>query len=146
MYLVVMAVLSAVVLGLGWMLAHSAPSIIARILPRTLTFVIGALLAGLGAFGGYSAAMVDDGPGVIGCFVMIIVGMWFMLVPSSMKRGTPRDEELLKRIFAILGLIFALTVVTMYLPEFRAIAIANLIMVTAGFWITTNYLRHVDEG
>lgn len=146
MYHVVLVLIAAVVLGMGWLLVHSAPSLVARILPRTLSFILGTMLAVIGAFGGFTQAYLDDGRGVIGCFVMIIVGLWFTLAPSAFNRGTYRDEALMKRLFAMLALIFAVTIATMYLPEFRAIAIANLVLVTGGFWLTTAFLRQADEG
>ncbi len=146
MYHVVLVLISALVLGMGWMLVHSMPSIVARILPNTLSFMLGTFLAVFGAFGGYIQAYFDDARGMIGCFVMIIVGLWFTLAPSSFNRGTYRDTQLMKRIFGVLGLVFAATIAAMYLPEFRTIALANLVLVTGGFWLTTTFLKQADSG
>jgi hypothetical protein len=147
MYHAVFILLSVSSLGLGWMLVHAAPPIIARILPKTLTFIVGSFLALFGAFGGFiDSYYLRDASGVIGCFVTIVVGVWFMLAPSANARGTWRDQQLMKRIFVMLGFVFAVIIFAFYLPHYRAVAILNLLMVTGGLWFTTNYFREVDSG
>ena len=147
MYHVVFVLLSATMLGMGWLLVHSAPPIIARILPRTLTFCIGCFLALFGAFGAFmDAYYLRDAPAVFGCFVMITVGVWFMLAPTSNMRGTYRDEQLMKRIFGMLAFVFIVITFALYLPQARAVAILNLLLVTAGLWSATTFLRQVDSG
>ncbi|MGE0688268.1 MAG: hypothetical protein AB7P33_16105, partial [Dehalococcoidia bacterium] len=145
MYHIVFLMLSATVLGMGWMLVHSAPPLISRILPRTLTFIVGSFLALFGAFGAFmDAYYLRDASGVFGCFVMIVVGTWFMLAPSAGNRGTYRDEQLMKRIFIMLSFVFIVITCALYLPQYRAVAILNLLMVTAGLWFTANYFKEVD--
>jgi len=147
MYHIVFALLSASILGMGWLLVHSSPPIVARILPKNLTFLIGSFLALFGAFGAFmNAYYLRDAGAVFGTFVMIIVGLWFMLAPTSNMRGTYRDIQLMKRIFAMVGLVFFVVTVAMYLPQYRAIALLNLLMVTGGLWFTTTYLKQVDSG
>jgi hypothetical protein len=132
---------------MGWILVHSSPSIVARILPPTLTFMLGCFLVLFGAFGAFmDAYYLRDAAGVFGCFVMMVVGLWFMLAPSSNMRGTYRDERLVRRAFAMVGLVFLVITIAMYLPQYRAIAILNLMMVTGGLWFTTTYLKQVDSG
>jgi hypothetical protein len=131
---------------LGWYLVHSAPPIVSRIFPRTLTFCIGVLLSVIGTFGGFfNGYYFRDGEGLVGCLVMIVVGIWFMLAPSSHNRGSYRDELMLRKVFTLLGLVFAVIVGSMYIPQDRVMAIVNLFVVTGAFWVTTSYLRQVDS-
>lgn len=147
MYHVVLVTLAVITLGLGWLLVHSSPSIVARILPAKLTFIIGSFVTMVCAFGGFmDAYFLQDAQQVMGSLIGIVVGVWFMLAPSSNNRGMASDEEMLKRVFAMLGLIFVVLLVTLYLPQNRAIAIANLTVLTGGFWLTTTYLRQTDRG
>lgn len=147
MYHIVFVLLSATVLGMGWLLVHSAPPLVARILPKTLTFIVGSFLALFGAFGAFmDAYYLRDASGVFGCFVMIVVGTWFMLAPSANARGTYRDEQMMKRIFIMLGFVFAVIIFALYLPQYRAVAVLNLLMVTGGLWFTANFLKEVDNG
>jgi hypothetical protein len=146
MYHVVFILLSACSLGMGWLLVHSAPPLVARILPRTLTFIVGSVLALLGAFGGFmDAYYLRDASAIIGTFVMIIVGVWFMLAPTANERGTWRDQQLMKRIFIMLGFVFTVIILAFYLPHYRAVAVFNLLMVTGGLWFTTSFLKQVDS-
>jgi hypothetical protein len=147
MYHLVFATLTLTLLVLGWFLVHSVPPLVSRILPRTLTFLIGASLALLGGLGGFMDAYYQqDAAGVFGCFVMIMVGHWFMLAPSSGLRGTYRDEALMKRVFIMMGVVFFVISASMYLPEHKVVAFLNLLLITGGFWFTTSFLREVDGG
>ena len=147
MFHVVFILLTISLLGMGWMLVHSCHPLVARILPKTLTFIIGALLALIGAFGAFlDAYYLRDATGVYSCFVMIIVGLWFMLAPSSNARGTYRDVPLMKRIFAMVGLLFLVITISMYMPQHKAIAVVNLLMMTGGLYVTTTFLKRVDSG
>ncbi len=147
MFHLVFVLLSVSLLAMAWVLVRTCHPMVARILPKTLTFTIGALLALIGAFGGFlDAYYLRDPEGVFSCFVMIVVGTWFMLAPTSNLRGTYRDEQLMKRIFFMLALVFLVTTVAMYLPQHKAIALVNLLMMTGGLYSTTSYLRQVDSG
>ena len=147
MFHIVFVLLSATTLGLGWMLVHAAPPIVSRLLPRTLTFIIGSFLSLFGAFGAFmDAYYLRDAYGVIGCYVMMVVGLWFMLAPTANARGTYQDEQLMKRIFAMLTLVFIVIGLAMYLPHYKVIAFLNLLMVTGGLWFTTGFLKQVDGG
>ena len=59
--------------------------------------------------------------------------------------GTYRDEQLMKRIFAMLAIVFVVIGVSMYLPHYKVVAFLNLLMMTGGLWSTTGYLREVDS-
>jgi hypothetical protein len=147
MFHIVFVLISVTTLGMGWLLVHSAPAIVARILPRTLTFIIGSFLCLFGAFGAFmDAYYLRDAFGVIGCYVTIVVGLWVMLAPSANARGTYRDEQLMKRIFAMLAIVFFVIGLAMYLPQYKVIAFLNLMMVTGGLWFTTGFLKQVDSG
>jgi hypothetical protein len=146
MYHVVLVMLAFAIGVLGWYLVHSAPPIVSRILPGTLTFAIGAFLSLFGAFGGFlQGYYFRDGEGLVGCLVMIVVGLWFMLAPSSHNRGSYRDTLMLRKIFTLLALVFAVIIGSLYIPQDRVMAIVNLVVVTIAFWITTSYLRQVDS-
>jgi thiol:disulfide interchange protein len=55
-------------------------------------------------------------------------------------------EQLIRRIFVMMALLMAVLIATFYLGESRLVAVANLMLVAAGFWLTTSYLRDVDRG
>jgi hypothetical protein len=147
MYHLVFLFLTATALGMGWLLVHSAPPIVARLLPKTLTFCIGCFLVLFGAFGAFmDAYYLRDAPAVFGCFIMMIVGLWFMLAPTSNMRGSWQDEQLMKRIFFMLGFVFLVITFALYLPQHKAVAILNLLLVTAGLWSATTWLKQTDRG
>jgi thiol:disulfide interchange protein len=52
----------------------------------------------------------------------------------------------MKRIFIMLGVVFAVIICAFYLPHYRAVALVNLLMVTGGLWFTTSFLKQVDSG
>jgi hypothetical protein len=137
--------LALTLLTLGWMMVHYCHPLVARLLPKTMTFLLGAGLAMLGAFNGFMEAYYFRNPeGVFGCFLMIMIGNWFMLAPTANARGTWRDEQMLKRIFSMIALIYLVLTFAMYLPQHQAVAIVNLLVVAGGLYVTTTFLRQVD--
>jgi hypothetical protein len=147
MFHLVFALLSLTLLVMGWLLVHNVHPLVARILPKNLAFMIGAGMAMLGVFNGFMEAYYfRNAEGVFGCFVMIMMGNWFMLATSANARGSWRDEQLMKRIFLMIGLIFLVVTFAMYMPQHQAIAIVNLILMTGGLYVTTTFLKQVDSG
>jgi len=147
MFHVVFVLLSLTLLGMGWLLVQFVHPLVARILPKTLTFMLGAGLAMLGAFSGFMEAYYfRNAEGVFGAFVMIMIGNWFMLATSANARGTWRDEQLLKRIFFMIGVTFVAISIAMYIPHHHAVAIVNLLLMTGGLLLTTTYFRQLDGG
>ncbi len=46
----------------------------------------------------------------------------------------------------MMALLMAVLVATFYLGESKFVAVANLLLVAAGFWLTTSFLRYPDRG
>jgi hypothetical protein len=130
------------------MLIHSAPRSLSFLLPARLSFAVGLFFFTLAIFAGFLAAYVLRSPsGVFSCFIQMYVGLWFMLASSAAARGSYDDEQMLKRIFVMIGLLMTAIIGCMYVsPQVHAIAILQLLLVTAGFWVTTNYFQLLDRG
>ena len=146
MFHIVLVSLVIVVGILGWFLAHAAPGLLSRILPARLAFGLGTALIFLGAFGAFlDSYYLRDPPGILGSFVIIIVGLWFMLAPTAHLRGTYRDEQMLRRLFAMLGIVFATIIGSLYIRADEVMALLSLLMITVGFWVITNFFRELDK-
>jgi hypothetical protein len=61
-------------------------------------------------------------------------------------RGSEEDQQMLKRLFGLVGAIQLFILATLFVPDPQLIASFNLLMVTAGFWIMANYLQLLDRG
>ncbi|MPZ50012.1 MAG: hypothetical protein GEU75_12080 [Dehalococcoidia bacterium] len=147
MYHVVLILLAAILMYLGWQLVHCAPRSLSMLLPKKLTFTVGFTLFILALFLAFCSAFVLGSPdGILACFVQVYVGLWFMLASSASQRGSYEDERMLKRLFAMLGAIMVVIIATLYVPDPKVVALFNLLLVTTGFWITTNYLQILDRG
>jgi hypothetical protein len=145
--LIVLILLTLVLSYLAWQLVHCSPRVLSLILPRALTIAIGMFLFVLGIFVAFLSAEFARNPsGVLGGFVQVYAGLWFMLATSAGMRGAESDERMLRRLFVMIGLAMGTLIGALYLPETRAIAVLNLMLITSGFWITTNYLHQLDRG
>ena len=131
---------------MSWHLVHASPSVLSRILPAKLTYGIGIFLFIFGIFIGFCAAISQDAGGLLGSFVQVIAGLWFMLAISSGMRGSDSDERMLKRLFLMIGMVMAMMIGTLYLRGPQSVAILNLLLVTCGFWVVTNYFQELDRG
>ena len=146
MFHIVLIALAVTIGILGWFLAHSAPSVLSRILPSGLAFGLGTTLVLLGGFGAFlDSYYLRDPRGILGSFVIIIVGLWFMLAPTAHLRGTYRDEQMLRRLFAMMAVVFAALIGSLYVRADEVMAILSLVMIIAGFWLTTNFFGQLDK-
>jgi hypothetical protein len=144
---IVLILLVAVLTCMGWFLVHSAPRALSMILPPRLTFGIGAAFFVVGLFLAFTSAYVLKSPdGILTSLVQMYVGLWFMLATSAGARGSDDDERMMRRIFVMIGIVTAAIVGMLYVHDHRSLAVLNLILVTAGFWVTTNYLEQLHRG
>jgi hypothetical protein len=131
----------------AWNLVHFAPRSVAMFIPDRICFIFGLVLLPLGAFSALAAGYgQQDAEGLIGSIVIAFVGLWFLLVKPAGSGITGEMEQLIRRIFVMMALLMAVLIATFYLGESRLVAVANLMLVAAGFWLTTSYLRDVDRG
>lgn len=145
-FIVTLAVVGAITY-LNWGLVHAAPRAVALWLPPRFFQVLGLSLLLLGIFTGlFSAYAFHDMSGVIKAFVQIFAGLWFLLAPTVGQRGSYEDEQMLRRIFLMLGLLEATVLMIAVLDEPRALAALSLSLITGGFWVTTNFITFLDRG
>jgi hypothetical protein len=146
-YHVVLILLAAVLMMLAWQLVHYSPRVLSVLLPAKLTFIVGLVLLVLSFFGAFCAAYMLNSPeGVIGCFVQVYVGLWFMCATSAAARGSEADERLLRRVFAVLGMMMVMILATLYVPDPQFVSLFNLLMIAGCFWVTANYFQIMDRG
>ncbi len=147
MQVLVLVLLALALSGLVWQLVHSAPPVLSRVLPRGLTLGIGGTLFVVGIWSAFTAAHYTyDAAGILFAMVQMYCGLWFMLAPSAGMRGSESDERFLRRLFAMIGIIMAALIGSMYLSDPQASSLLQLLMITGGFWVTMNYLRLTDRG
>ena len=147
MYHVVLVLLVVVLLALIWQLVHSAPSVLALLLPRFLTWTLGITLLVMGVFLAFAAAVVlHSGNSMLRSLLFGYVGIWWILATSASMRGSEDDKQMLRRVFLMLGLLAATLIVMLSVGDPRGIATLELLLVTSGFWVTANYLRFLDRG
>src|SRR5688572_10396012 len=123
MFHIVLILLAVALLFMSWHLVHASPASLGRILPPGLTFGIGITFFIFGTFLAFCSAYAGDPGGVLGSFIQIIVGLWFMLAISAGMRGNEDDERMLKRLFLMIGLVMAMMILTLYLRTPHAISV-----------------------
>lgn len=139
--------MGVVLLGIAWLLVHNTPRILSLVLPSWFTLIFGATIFVLFVFVAFLAAYVLHDPIRMAiCLVKVNVGLWFMMASTSGMRGSDEDKQFVRRVFIMLGLLVFTIVGSIYITDYRAMAIINLLLVTCGFWVTTNYLRLLDTG
>ena len=132
---------------MAWLLVHSAPPMVARLLPQPLTFAIGAFLFVLGVFSAFTGAQVTQDPGaILYAMVRMYVGLWFMLASTAGLRGSEDDRQFMRRLFGMIGIVMTAIIASMYFDGRQAMAAVYLVMIAGGFWVTINYLRLRDRG
>ena len=147
MFHFVLFFLVSVLTFFAWQLVHSAPRSLSMFLPPRIVFGVGLGLVVMALFGAYWSAAVMNWPqGVLACFVKAYVGVWFMLSTSSAARGSEEDERMLRRVFAILGMMMAMVIAALYLPTIQLISLFNLVMIGGCLLVTASYLHTVDRG
>ena len=105
-YIIVVILLSGTLALFSWQMVHCAPTVLSRLLPRGLTLIFGGgmLVLGLGcayvaAHGSHSAEEM------LMCFVQGFMGLWFMLAVSAQARGSYEDEQMLRRVYGMIGIL-----------------------------------------
>jgi hypothetical protein len=147
LFLIMLIALALVLTAMMWLLIHSSPFALSMILPRKLVLTIGTCLLIVAIFSAFCASYVLKDPGsMLACFVQGFVGLWLILSTSSSARGSELDRRMMKSIFAMLGVLGAVLIASLYVSSHQFMAMLNLMLVGAGFWLTTNYLRHLDRG
>lgn len=130
-----------------WNLVHFAPRSIAMFIPDRICFIFGLVLLPLGAFSALAAGYgQQNAEGLIGSIVIALLGLWFLLIKPAGSGITGEMEQLIRRVFMMMALLMAVLIATFYLGESKLVVIPNLLLVAAGFWLTTDYLRYVDRG
>jgi hypothetical protein len=69
-----------------------------------------------------------------------------MLATSAGARGSEQDMQFLRRLFLMVGMVLLTIIAALYTPDMQSMAILNLLLITGGFWVVTNYLRLLDRG
>jgi len=130
-----------------WNLVHFAPRSVAMLIPDRICIIFGLVLLPLGAFSALAAGHgQQNAEGLIGSIVIALLGLWFLLIKPAGSGITGEMEQLIRRVFMMMALLMAVLIATFYLGESKLVAIPNLLLVAAGFWLTTDYLRYVDRG
>jgi hypothetical protein len=146
-YHVVLILLSLVLTYLAYQLVMSSPRALSMLLPKGLSIGIGVFMLVLGVFAAFlSAYILKDAGDMLRCFVQCYVGLWWILATSSSMRGSYSDDQMIRRLFMMMGLLMLAMIAVIYVKDPRHIATINLLLVTGGFWITSNYFRWLDRG
>ena len=115
-------------------------------LPARITFVVGATLFAFAVFGAFFAASAMQSAQVmLGCFVQGYVGLWLMLATTSSARGSYADDQMLRRLFLMVGLVVTVIVASLYIGNQQIMAMVNLLLVLSGFVVTRDFLRFLDR-
>ena len=147
MYHIVVIGLAAVLVFLWWNLIQSSPRVLSMIMPPKLTYGVGLVFFVLAMFLAFADAYVLKDAGLmLESFVMVYAGLWLMLASSSGARGSYGDEQMLRRVFLMMGLLTLVTICFLYVRSAQMVAVLNLVLVTAGFCVATEYMRHLDRG
>ena len=145
-HVMIVALLFAFAL-VAWNLVHFAPRSLAMFIPERICLIFGLVLLPLGAFSALAAGYgQQDTEGLIGSIVIALVGLWFLLIKPAGNGITGDLEQMIRRVFLMMALLMAVLVASFYLGESKLVAVANLLLIAAGFWLTTNYLRDIDRG
>jgi hypothetical protein len=143
----IVAILFAFAL-VAWNLVHFAPRSIAMVIPDRICLIFGLVLLPLGAFSALAAGYgQQNAQGLIGSIVIALVGLWFLLIkPVGNGIANGDIEQLIRRVFIMMAMLMVVLVVSFYLGESKLVAVANLLLVAAGFWLTTSFFRDMDRG
>jgi hypothetical protein len=143
-YHLVLILLVVALAVLGWQLVLSAPRVLSMLIPSNLMFGVGAGLLILATFNAFGEAFAFQSPAaMLRSFVCILVGLWFMFAASSGLRGSPGDDELVKRVMAMTALMFAVILGALYVSDPRVVALMNLGLIAGGFVATQTFLSRM---
>ena len=130
-----------------WNLLHFAPRSVAMFIPERICLIFGLVLMPVGAFSAVAAGYNQQNTeGLVASIVIALVGLWFLLIKPAGSGITTQMEQLIRRVFVMMGLLMAVLVVMFYLGDSKLVAVANLLLLAGGFWITMNYLQDMDRG
>jgi hypothetical protein len=131
----------------NWGLVHAAPRAIGMYIPPLFSRVVGGSLLLFGMFTGlFSAYALHDIAGVIQAFIQAFAGLWFLLATTVGQRGSHEDEQMLRRLFIMIGLLEATILMVAFVDDRHMLATLSLCLVTSGFWVTTNFMSYLDRG
>jgi putative Mn2+ efflux pump MntP len=138
-------VLIAIVLAVStlcWLLVNSAPRAVSVLLPRNLTFILGAWLLIIGLFCAfYAARYMGDSAVIIGCLIQSFVGLWLIFAGSAGLRGSDSYDQTTRRVGIMMALLIALILGAFYVPNVHFVALLNLGLITAGFFLAADLRR-----
>lgn len=141
MYHITMILIIASMSGLGWMLLQSAPRSLSLLLPTNLTFGLGACFFTFAVFNAFTSAFIFQKPEfLIESLILVIVGLWFMCAATAGQRGSANDNEMMKRLAAMLLLLMGLMVSMLYVNDPKVVSVLSLAMIGGGYWVSRDYL------
>jgi hypothetical protein len=144
---IVVIILAILFLGVAWVLIHNTPRTLSMVLPPWFSMIFGGVLFIFFGFLAFCASYVLRDPILMMLFLMkMSIGIWFMMASTSSMRGSEEDKRFIRRFFVMLALLVFTFVGSIYVRDYRAMAMLNLLLVTGGFWVTTNYLTLIDPG
>jgi len=145
-YYVILFALAGAMTYLNWGLVHAAPHSLSMLLPAKYANLIGAALLIVGLFTAvFSAYALHSPPGVLESSIQAFAGLWFILATTSANRGSYEDEQMLRRLFAMAGLLQVVLLLTSLTHDTREMAVLSLALVTGGFWVTANFIRYLER-
>ena len=113
MYYVVLFALAGAMTYFNWGLVHAAPRTLSMLLPAKFANLIGVALLLVGVFTGvFSAYALHSPPGVLESLIQAFAGLWFILATTSAQRGSYEDEQMLRRLFVMAGLLEVVLLLT----------------------------------
>ncbi len=146
MFHIVFIALTVALTWLCWELIKSSPRVLSMVLPKKLTFGIGLGLFVIAMFSAVMSTFDRDPQLLLESFVEIYVGLWLMLATSAGLRGSYEDDQMLRRVFTMMGLVTAAMIGFLYVPTPQLAAVLNLVLVLGGFWVMLSYFRFLDRG
>jgi hypothetical protein len=142
MYHLVLLLIVAVMAAMGWMLVRSAPPVLSLLLPRNLTFGVGAGLFIIAVFAAFTSAFALHQPeGVLDSFITLLVGVWFMFAASAGMRGSPGHDDLMKRFGAMMCLLLGLILAALYVSDPRVVSVLSLGLIGGGVYVSRDLLK-----
>ncbi|HWO73796.1 MAG TPA: hypothetical protein VNN21_09600 [Dehalococcoidia bacterium] len=129
-----------------WNLLHFAPRSVSLFLSQKLCTLVSIPFLLGGAFTGFMAGYGEpSAEGLIASVVMCHVGLWFLLLHWA-GSGTYEGRQIVRRGFAMMGLLTACLLALFYIEDPRLAAIPQLLLLAAGFWAAKDLERFLDRG
>jgi hypothetical protein len=142
MFHIVLIFIVVALVVMGWQLVLSAPRVLSLLLPVNIVFTLGAVFFIASTYSAFMDAFALQRPaGMLDGFVSMLVGMWFMFAGFAGLRGHPSHDDLVRRVAAMTGVMFAVIVASLYVNDAKAVALLELGMVASGYWLARDYLQ-----